>query len=344
MKTEQIRRVDSRNMYDRIAQFPQHFREARGINIEGDVVGVSDGIESVVVAGMGGSAIGGDLLKSYAYTEAKSPISVVRGYTLPAIVNDRTLLVVSSFSGHTEETLAVMEQGLQRGSRIVCIASGGEVLDRAGARRLPYIRIPGGMPPRAALGYSFGALLNLANRIGLISVTDTVYSEADALLSELTGLYGDPSGNEALTLAEALAERLPVVYSGSELLDAVGVRLRCQINENSKRLAYGNSFPELNHNEIMGWEDEGTLPAKVGVIVLRDRDDHPRVQQRIDVTREIVSERAGYWTEVWSRGESRLARMLSLVNFGDWVSLYLAVLLGADPTPIGFIDRLKQAL
>ncbi len=344
MRLEDIRRVDPDGMYDAIREFPEQWRRGRLLAQAVDPGFTIADKDHLIVAGMGGSAIGGDLLRALVADVAPIPITVVRHYQLPAFVNSRSVVVASSYSGNTEETLAAFEVALARKATVVCIASGGELLHRARAANLPYIQIPGGLQPRAALGYSFTALLTLAEQIGLVQPDETAWQETQELLEQQSEVLGDPSGNDALELAEALQDRLPLIYSDSGLMEAVNLRWRCQIQENAKRLAAGNVYPELNHNEIMGWEYTGVLHSMVGVIVLRDREDHPRVQHRMDVTRELISDRAGYWAEVQSQGESRLARMMSLVNLGDWVSLYLAVLLGVDPTPVPLIGQLKETL
>ncbi len=344
MTLEDIRQHDSQNMHALIAAFPEHFRRARAIAAEAPVEASLEGVRHVVIAGMGGSAIGGDLLRSLAAAEASLPVSVVRGYTLPAYAGRDSLVIISSFSGNTEETLTIFDEARRREAAVVCVASGGEALRRAQAAGVSHIVIPGGMPPRAALGYSFGALFALAQRIGLLRTSEEDVAETDALLAQMAEGMAALRDEEPLRIAEALRERLPVVYAEAALLEAAATRWACQFHENSKRLAYVNRFPELNHNEIMGWEDGGALPSQLGVVVLRDAEDHPRVQRRIDATRSIVEERAGCWIEVQSRGRSRLARLLSTVHLGDWASLHLAAARGVDPTPIGFIDRLKDAL
>jgi glucose/mannose-6-phosphate isomerase len=344
MTPEAIRRIDRSGMYDLIRAFPDHWREGRVLARAAELNLSVDGRSQVVVAGMGGSAIGGDLLRALAQDEASVPVSVVRGYRLPASVDARAVVIVSSFSGNTEETLSAMDEALARSAAVVCIASGGTVLERAQADGLPHVQIPGGMPPRAALGYSLSVLLTLAERVGLLHLGEDAWHEAQGLLEDQAEAYAYPSGNHALALAEELVSLMPLVYTASGLLKAVGLRWRGQLQENSKKMAAGNVFPELNHNEIMGWEEEGERLRSFGVVVLRDRDDHPRVQRRMDVTRDLLAGRAGYWTEEAAEGESKLARMLSLVNLGDWVSLYLAALRGVDPTPIGLINRLKETL
>ncbi|MFQ5570165.1 MAG: bifunctional phosphoglucose/phosphomannose isomerase [Rhodothermales bacterium] len=346
MTLDDVCRVDTAGAYEGIKSFPEQWREGRQRAEAFDWPGAPEtGYRQVVVVGMGGSAIAGDLLRTLAVGTASVPIVVSRSYRLPAWVDAETVVIVSSYSGDTEETLTSMDEALRRRATVVCITSGGEVLDRARRNGLPYILLPGGMQPRAAIGYSFTAMLAVAERIRLLDLGDESWNETQELLEEQSERLAYPgSDNHALELARMLKDRLPFIYSSEGLLEAVNMRWRTQIHENSKALAVGNFFPELNHNEIMGWERQTALFEHVGVVVLRDREDHPRVQQRIDATHRLLAERAGAWKEVWSRRTSKLARMMSLVYLGDWVSLYLAVLHGVDPTPIRLISLLKETL
>lgn len=344
MRLEEIRRIDPQGMYDAIRDFPEQWRHGRALAQAFDPGFTLKEKDHLVIAGMGGSAIGGDLLRTLVADTARRPVTVVRNYQLPGFVTERSVVIASSYSGNTEETLTAFEAAQARGAAVVCVASGGELLRRARAEGLPYLQIPGGLQPRAALGYSFTALLTIAEHMELVPPDEAAWKETQELLEQQSEVFSDPSGNDALELAEALQYRLPFIYSSVGLMEAVNLRWRCQIQENAKRLASGNVYPELNHNEIMGWEYPGPLQEMIGVIVLRDREDLPRIQRRIEVTRELIADRAGYWAEVQSQGESRLARMMSLVNLGDWVSLYLAVLLGVDPTPVPLIGQLKEVL
>lgn len=345
MTLDDIRRLDPDGMYDAIRTFPEQWQEGRQRAMAADLPALNAAeFSQVLVAGMGGSAIGGDLLRTLALDAAAVPIYVSRSYTVPAWVGAETLVVVSSYSGNTEETLSAMEVAQAQGATVVCIASGGEVIERARAQRLPHLTVPGGMQPRAALGYSLTTSLTLAERIGLLDLGQASWDETQALLAEKAEVWSQVEGNEALDLAEALQGKLPFIYSGEGLLEAVNVRWRNQIHENAKTLATGNVWPELNHNEIMGWEHDTGLLEYIAVVVLRDAGEHPQVRRRIDVTRDLLAKRAALWQEVTSQGQSTLARVMSLVHYGDWVSFYLAFLNGVDPTPVGLIQQLKETL
>ncbi|HLA63398.1 MAG TPA: bifunctional phosphoglucose/phosphomannose isomerase, partial [Rhodothermales bacterium] len=248
--------TDPQDMHGAVRAFPDHLAEGwhRGAAAEDFGLRAED-FDGVVVCGMGGSAIGGDLVRALAEAESPIPFSVVRGYTLPAWVGPRSLVIASSYSGGTEETLSAYARARDAGARIVAITSGGELARKAAADSLSTVEIPGGLQPRAALGYSLGVLLRLGRAMGLVDVTDDAFEATlDALRAEGDGLAEGSDGNEAVALAEAFADRLPVLYCGVGLLEPVSMRWRTQIHENAKHPAYGNVFPELDHNEIMGYE------------------------------------------------------------------------------------------
>lgn len=347
MTLDDVRRVDSAGMYDAIKAFPEHWRTGRQIAAQADLRQVRrGGHRQVIVAGMGGSAIGGEFLRALALDEARAPVFVSRSYTLPAWVGPETVVIASSYSGNTEETLAAMEAALARKASVVCVTTGGAMLERAQAEGAPFVQVPGGLQPRAALGYSLTALLTVAERMDLLTLAAESWDETQALLEQQAALLADPEApdNRALTLAALLKDRLPFIYSSEGLLEGVNLRWRNQLQENSKTLAAGNFFPELNHNEITGWERRTAWHAHVGIVALRDRGDHPRVQRRMDVTRNLLAGGAAFWEDVPGLGTSKLARVMTLVQLGDWVSLYLSVLREVDPTPIALIRQLKTAL
>ena len=348
LETEEISKVDKSGMYDLAKSFNVQLKEGKAIAEQVDLsTDLMDGVTGVVVVGMGGSAIAGDLVRCFAQSSAAVPISVIRNYELPGYVGDKTLVIASSFSGNTEETLAGLREALKRGSRIICITSGGEVERIAEEQGLSVVKIPGGMPPRAALGYSLSVLLVIADALKIIHIAEDEWTESFATLDNLIGEYSVlNSENEARSIAEHLKDKLPIIYSATGLLESVNIRWRGQIQENAKKMAYGNVYPELNHNEIMGWQSAGagSMHSTLGVVVLRDKEDHSKNQHRMAITMGLLEARAGSWIEVQSKGESRLARMLSTICLGDWVSLYLAYIREVDPTPIELIDKLKEEL
>ncbi|MCX6137353.1 MAG: bifunctional phosphoglucose/phosphomannose isomerase, partial [Ignavibacteriales bacterium] len=256
-------------------------------------------------------------LRSYLADECRVPIAVSRHYFLPEYVNDKSLVIVSSYSGNTEETNASYADAIKRKAKIFCITSGGAVKALARKKKHPFIEIPGGLPPRAALGLSFFPTLITLSKLGLIPSQKKAIKETLTLLKAKSSLYDDIASpqNLALRLAEQLKGKLPVVYSAADRFDAVSMRWRGQFSENAKVLAYGHVFPELNHNEIVGWQVLEDVMKKIHVLILRDREDHVRIQLRMDITRDIIAGLAG-----------------------------AAILNNVDPTPVSKIDFLKNEL
>lgn len=341
-----IAAVDPAGMSGRIASFPDQVREAVTIGRAAPLKLSTAGIRSIVLCGLGGSAIGGDILRSYAAGELAVPLIVNRHYTLPRFVDRNTLVIISSYSGNTEETVSAHREALRRKARILCVTSGGTTAKLAARAGSPVITIPGGAPPRSALGYSFFPLLIAFGRLGLIRDKRREIAETIALLDAQRARFitTDPETNPALALALRLRGRISVIYSSTERFDAVNTRWRGQIAENAKALSFGHVLPEMNHNELVGWKALVDQMHQIQVILLRDAHDHPRVKVRMDITREILRKYTDHVAEVWSEGTSPLARMFSLIYLGDWVSLYLAVLHKEDPTPVDVIDYLKNEL
>lgn len=346
MTPDDIARFDPSGMYNRIKVFPAQVREAVAIGNTTPMKLRAAGTKNIVLCGLGGSAIGGDLLRSYLTDELTIPFLVNRHYTLPKFVGRDTLVIISSYSGNTEETNAAHREALKRKARILCITSGGTTAALAARHRSACIMIPGGSPPRAALGYSFFPLLLSLTRLGFVRSKASAIRETIALLEQKSEPYSilDPSRNAALELAEQLQGRITIIYSSTERFDAVGTRWRGQIAENGKSLSFGHVLPEMNHNELVGWKVLHHQMKEMHVVFLRDRTDHPRVAIRMDITRQILREFTPHITDVWSEGKTSLARMFSLAYLGDWVSYYLSIHHRVDPTPVTVIDHLKREL
>lgn len=346
MTLEDIRQGDPSGMYDLIKNFPQQVEEAILIGTATDIRIRTRGIRNIVLCGMGGSAIGGDLLRSYVLDELAVPFLINRSYTLPAFVGAQSLAIISSYSGTTEETLTCYREAIKRGCSILTIASGGTVEQMSRKHRHVFIKVPGGPSPRAALGYSFFPLLIALTKLKLISPKTREVKETIALLKRKSDEYSNPesAANTALLFAQQLFGRIGVVYSASERLDAVNTRWRGQIAENAKSLMWGHVLPEMNHNELVGWKVLEKQMREMQVFFLRDREDHPRVARRLDITKQLLRNHTAHVTEVWSEGTSRLARLFSLIHLGDWVSFYLAMLNKEDPMPVKMIDHLKEEL
>jgi glucose/mannose-6-phosphate isomerase len=338
--------MDPQSMRALIDSFPVQFRNAAAA-VSGLPLPRPARVSNLVVAGLGGSAIGADVVRSIVGASLRVPLAVCRDYLLPAFADSSSLVFACSYSGNTEETLSAYQQARRLGASIICITSGGRLRQLAELDGVPVVAIPGGMPPRSALGYSSIALLGCLEALGLVPEQGAQLSETASLLEELAGRYGAgavTASNPAKQLAELLHGKVVIIYAATGLLEAAAARWRGQMEENAKNLAGHHVLPEMNHNEILGWEFPEDRLDGLGVVFLRDRDDHPQVQRRFDLTVQIVGRRAGSLREVWSEGKSPMARLFSIIYLGDFVSLYLAFLNGVDPTRIDAIDYLKKEL
>jgi len=332
-----------------LLDFPQQLLDAakiaKEINFSKDT---GKGFNKALSSGLGGSAIGADLIKSYLSEECKIPIIVNRDYTLPEFVDKETLLIVSSYSGNTEETLSAYKEGLKRSSRIVAITSGGELKRLADKDGIPCIVIPQGLPPRCALGYSSIPIIILFSKMGLISNKERDIKDAAGLLDRLKteALSCDvkEDKNIAKRIANALFDKYAVIYGASRHTDIAATRWRGQLAENAKQISSSHLFPEMNHNEIVGWRHPKNLMKDLIVILLRDEGDHPRVKKRMDITKALIEKEGVDVIEVHSQGAALLSRIFSLIYMGDFVSFYLAILNNVDPTPVDAVTYLKKEL
>ncbi|OGW87022.1 MAG: bifunctional phosphoglucose/phosphomannose isomerase [Omnitrophica bacterium RIFCSPHIGHO2_02_FULL_46_11] len=347
---EAIERVDRQNMRKLIHDFSAQMRQAEEIGTALHIdPALGTGLSKIVFSGLGGSAIGADFIRSYLAYDFPIPIFVNRHYQLPEFVDKTTLLVASSYSGDTEETLSALKDGMKRGARILAITSGGELIRLARANSFPFIQIPGGLSPRAALGYSVIPLLVALSKIGFKQAYRPIeLQEAIGLLKTLSESQYDTAVPHEKNLAKQLAElcfgKYPIIYAGVDYFDVVALRWRGQIEENAKALASHHVLPEMNHNELVGWRYPQQLLKEAVVFFLKDPSDHKRVQMRMNLTRSLIERSAGKVVELSSQGKGLLARMFSLIHLGDWVSFYLAVLYQVDPTPVEVIQHLKSEL
>lgn len=338
---------DPGKMLEAVWRLPEQCAEALAIAKEAGLPQGYQGFTQIMVTGLGGSAIGGDLLRVYVGDKAGIPVIVNRDYTLPNFVGPQTLLFATSFSGNTEETLSAYQQAIAKGAKIVVITTGGKLKELAGNAGVPVITIPGGISPRAATGYLFIPTVVVLQRLGLIPDASAEIEDAISNLKELREVLKPESpveNNPAKTIALKVYNKIPVIYGASGTTEVVATRWKGQINENAKAAAYWNVLPEMNHNEIVGFEAPGQLLNNLEIIILRDQADHPRVQKRMEISKTIMGKAVSGITEVHSRGNTTLARTFSLTYIGDYVSVYLATLYGIDPTPVNMIDLLKRKL
>ncbi|MGV3618076.1 MAG: bifunctional phosphoglucose/phosphomannose isomerase [Fimbriimonas sp.] len=338
-----LKELDPKGLLELTEAFPAQCREAAAIAraVTPRPLETRPGV--VALAGMGGSAAGGDFVRALFEAEGSAPFVVVRDYSLPNYIGVADLVFCASYSGDTEETLSVYDAARRAGARIVVVTSGGELGARAEADGYDVYLVPGGQPPRTALGYMMVPVIVACERLRLIP--EQSHEAAYALLDACAQEWGvETSDNLPKALAREMKGALPILYGLGGWQGVVANRWRCQINENAKHLAFANAYPELSHNEIMGWI--GALNQGVNRfigVVLEAGAESIRMQTRARVTEELLGDTIAF-RHVQGRGEGLYERMLTLAYLGDWVSLYLARLNGVDPGAIDRIDRLKREL
>ena len=344
---ELIEKQDKDGMLAILSRFDGQLEEALEIGLSASLAEASSPIENVLVCGLGGSAIGGDFLQAYLGGSLKTPFVVNRGYSIPGFAGPSTLVFICSYSGNTEETLSAFGEAQEAGCQVICSTSGGRLKELADQHGYPCLQLPGGFPPRTALGYSSIPLLVALSRLGLVSDRCEEVRQSLPWVRSCIERYGEQSPsqeNVAKILALQVHQKIPIVYGSQGRLEMVAVRWRGQFSENAKQLAYSSVLPEMNHNEIVGWRHPAAHLHYLLPVILRDRDDHLRVQLRAEITAEVLREESGSCLEYWSDGEGWLQRLWALILLGDYASIYLALLNEEDPTPVEIIESLKQRL
>jgi glucose/mannose-6-phosphate isomerase len=338
--------LDPEGMLARIKELPMQCRQAWQSVMQFELPADYKNVTKIVILGIGGSAIGGDLIKSLVQAELKMPVIIHRDYGLPAYVDDRTLLIASSYSGNTEETLSGFEPALNSGAKKLVITGGGKLQQLAEANHIPVFKIEYKSPPRAALGFSFIPTLGVLQKLGLITDRTADVTEMLQVLEKLAEKLDEESHtatNPAKQIAQRLYGYLPVIY-GAGIAAEAAHRWKTQINENSKAWAFYEVFPELNHNATVGFPLPAEIAAKIRVILLRSPLFKQRIKLRYEITCELLKQAGVQYEFVDGEGKSALAQMLSLVSIGDYVSYYLALLNRVDPTSIKAINYLKDRL
>ncbi len=302
---------------------------------------------NIIVTGLGGSAIGGDILRTYGLLKANIPVMVNRDYDMPGYVNQDSLVLAVSYSGNTEETLSAYRQAVKQGAAVVAVTSGGKLAEMAEHDGCAALKVPGGLSPRAATGYLFAPLALALQDLDIVAGATLDLEETVEVLQTVrekihSGV--ELPDNPARIIARELKDNLPVIWGSSMHTEIAAMRWKAQINENAKAPAYFNIFPELNHNEIVGFDAPADLLKRMVVVMLRDPGDHPRVQRRMQITRSIIENKVKKVIEIESQGKSFLAKFYSLAYIGDYTSFYLALEYGINPTPVETIDYLKAEL
>ncbi|MCK4443205.1 MAG: bifunctional phosphoglucose/phosphomannose isomerase [Thermoplasmata archaeon] len=336
---KKIHAIDKSNMLAVISSLPSQIERTKSL-IEGlDVPKLNP--SSIVISGMGGSSVGGELLRDWLNDKMQIPIIVNRTSALPRFAGRDTFSILVSYSGNTHETLACAEQALRRGSNVVGITSGGKLEKLCRSRDFPCILLPPGMPPRGAIGYLFSSIAFLLQEMALVRVEEEIH-EARGFLEEIQHGWAtnvETKNNEAKKIAKLIEKRTPTIY-GHTFYNAVARRWKTQINENAKTLAWWSEIPEMGHNEIEGWVRD-SKGKKFAAIFLRDRHENTEIRNQVKVTVEMLG-RKSKTHEVWAQGATVLSRMLYNMYLGDYVSFYLAVLKGVDPMPVSAIQEVKK--
>jgi glucose/mannose-6-phosphate isomerase len=337
-----LARLDAHDVRSILAAFPEQCRAAAALRPE-PALAVRPP-RMVVVAGMGGSAAGGDCLAACAADQVEVPVLVHRGYGLPGAARGDALVIAVSYSGETEEVLSAAEAALERGLPLVVMTTGGRLGALASARGCPQVTLPAGLMPRMALAYLFLPALTLLADAGVPIATAGEITETIGVMSELASALNPArvaSANEAKRLALAIRDRTPAVYGGP-LTGAVAYRWKTDFAENAKTFALAGSVPEMNHNEIEAWQGQGA--RGLYAVFLRDHDEPPMIARRFALLNELMGPVAGGVGECWARGKARAARVLGLAYVGQWTSYYLALVRGVDPWAVPVIDHLKRRM
>jgi len=339
-------KYDPEGMLARLKELPMQCRQAWQAAMNFSLPAHYTNIDKVVVLGMGGSAIGGDLVRSLVQFESKIPVIVHRDYGLPTFADARSLLIASSYSGNTEETLSAFEAALGAGNKKLVMTTGGKLQQMAEANNIPVFKIEYKAQPRAALGYSFLPTLGVLQKLGFIKDKTADVAETVQLLERMSAKLDEKSPlktNLAKQLAQRLYGRLPVIY-GAGIAAEAAHRWKTQINENSKAWGFYEVFPELNHNATVGYPLPKEVASKIRIVLLRSPNFNERIKLRYEVTGELLKQAGVAYEFVDSEGKSLLSQMMSLVMMGDFTSYYLAILYGVDPSPVKVISYLKERL
>jgi glucose/mannose-6-phosphate isomerase len=324
-------------MKELVENFAGQLEEASNIALRQKFSVPGSEIRNVLISGLGGSGIGGSLIQELVAADSPVPVVINKDYFLPSFASKHTLSIIVSYSGNTEETIQCLHAALEKSCHVVCISSGGEVVRLAKEKGLDHVIIPGGMPPRACLSYSMVQLLNIFKCFKLGK--DYLSSDLQQSIA-LIRQKGEVIREKAREVASGLRDKIPVIYTVPGF-EAVAVRMRQQLNENAKVLCWHHVIPEMNHNELVGWT---TYNPALTVLLLRNADDYVRIRKRIEICKEIISKYTPNLVEVFSEGVSRLEKMIYLIHFGDWVSVFLAEMKQVDPVEVKVIDYLKKSM
>jgi glucose/mannose-6-phosphate isomerase len=345
---EKIKKLDKQGMLEIEENFYRQLESSKKIaeSVELGQIKLKK-FAGLAILGMGGSGFVGDIIKSLVKDEIDIPVEIVKSYDLPGFVKNGWLVIPVSYSGNTEETVNAARQALERGCTLLCVTAGGEMEKIAQENNQAVIKVPSGFQPRGASGYLFFSTYLVLGRMGIININAGDVKEALDLIKNKVSRYRrevKTGENYAKQIALEIGNKLPVIYGTSGILSAVAFRWKCELNENSKFPSFWSEFPELNHNETVGWENLKELTSNFILVVFKDSTATARIKVRIDTTVKIIKDNLNKIIEISVEGKSKLAKAMSLMYLGDIASVYLALLNGTDPTPVDKILVLKAEL
>lgn len=332
---------DKQNLY---TVLKNSWQQAENAWKEIDLSGIDkDKIDNIIVTGLGGSAISGDVLKNFLGSELKKPFAVNRTYHLPPYAGKNTLIITSSYSGNTEETISAFKSAIERGCSIIALTTGGEIEKLAHKNKIPVVKLQEGFPPRYALYSSFFTFLRVMQELKFIDSQDAAALKIIQSLKKLGDEWSSENG-EAFKFAVSLKGYCPVIYSVTDLNDSAGKRFKGQLNENSKVHAWTAEYPEMNHNEIVGWETVNESGFKYKAVTIWDDEIFHRIKKRIEIINKLLDKEKIDILRIQGKGETFKERLVEILYFCDWVSYYLALLNEEDPAEIDFIHHLKNRM
>ena len=349
MKINPYKNIDKLNMYKSIYEFPKHIKDCIKNFKNNCFINNENNFDSILILGMGGSAISGLLIKEILNTKTKIPIHTNKNYTIPKWINKKTLIIASSYSGNTEETIISCKKALKLGCNIIGISTGGKLIRLLKKENKSYIKLKKGLQPRAAIGYSFSSLLLLFEQLGLINKSDLkLFKKSIIFLSEEAKKYcGTNKNNTAYLYAKKLINKIPIIYAEDSIYNAIAYRFKSQLAENSKIISFNGNIPEMNHNEIEAFSQEMKLSKHIVLIWLDDELCHKRNKKRISITSSILKQRINNQILLkldYKKKYGEIIHYLRYIQLTDWISYYCAVLKKIDPSDIPYISKLKNTL
>jgi len=320
-----------------VANFSKQLSEAILIGKNAKLTESNNPISNILICGLGGSGIGGSILNELVIKNANTPITITKSYFIPAYVNDQSLVIISSYSGNTEETLNCLELAIAKNAKIVCVTSGGKVLEISKSKKIDHIIVPGGMPPRSCLGYSLTQLFFI---LAFFKIIDSYFINDLEAAIKLIEKEENNIISDANTIAKKIVDKTPVIYA-TTYYEGIAIRFRQQLNENAKVLCWHHIIPEMNHNELVGWTKKDD---NLAVIIFIDKDEYFRNVARVDINKEVIKKYTSHITEIYSKGNSEIEKAIYFIHLGDWISVILGELRGVDLMEVNVINFLKSAL